>query len=238
MIRGGLVGGGPGPLAAGYPWRLLRLSDSLDASWQGPGAARVASSSQDADGWIELGLDNPSPAGLDAYRRWVLRDLAGLPVDDPGAAGSRGILRVRLEVDWSGTDGETVAIALVDDDGDLSTSTGWIAVGYRTASGGASCVSQTYGDPENDEPVGGAVSGLEIVMYAPTGQIGAVFASALADPYDGSGVGGTFAASGGAVSGSRRLVLAAECTTTTDNGPHVVRVRPWYVWIPALEVPT
>lgn len=232
MIRGGLVGGGPGPLAGGYPWRLLRLGDALDATWQGPGAARVTGATQDADGWIEMDLDNPSPAGLDAYRRWVLRDLAGLPVDDP----SGGRLLVRLEVDWTGADGETVGIALVDDDGDLTTATGWIAVAYRTASGSASVVSQVAGDPEIDEPVGGATSALDVTIYPPPGQIGASFAAALADPYDGSIVGGGFVASGSPTSGPRRLVLAAECNTSTNNGPHPVRVRVWYVWIPVREV--
>lgn len=232
MIRAGLVGGGPGPLAGGYPWRLLRLGDALDATWQGPGAARVTNTAQDADGWIEMDLANPSPSGLDAYRRWVLRDLAGFAVDDP----SGGRLLVRLEVDWAGADGETVGIALVDEDGDLATAAGWIAVAYRTASGGASVVSQVAGDPEVDEPVGGATSALDVTIYPPPGQIGASFAAALADPYDGSIVGGGFVASGAPTTGSRRLVLAAECNTDTDTGPHPVRVRVWYVWIPVREV--
>jgi hypothetical protein len=192
----------------------------------------VTGTTQDADGWIEMSLDNPSPAGLDAYRRWVLRDLAGLPVDDP----SGGRLLVRLEVDWSGADGETVGIALVDDDGDLSTANGWIAQAYRTSSGSASVVSQVAGDPEVDEPVGGAAYALDVTIYPPPGQIGASFAAALADPYDGSIVGGGFVASGSPTSGARRLVLAAECDTSTDTGPHPVRVRVWYVYVPVREV--
>lgn len=236
MIRGGLVGGGPGPLAAGYPWRLLRLGDSLDATWQGGGAARVSSTVQTADGWLELDLENPSPTGLEGYRRWVLRDLAGLAVDDAGQLDQSGILRIRLEVDWTGTAGETVAIGLCDEDGDLSIAGGWIAVAYRTASGGASVVTQAVGSSLTDSPVGGAVSALDVVLLPPAGQVGAVIVGALADPFNGTIVGGGTNGSGSPTSGPRRLVISVSCDTDDDDGPHPVRFRAWYVWLPGLAV--
>lgn len=238
MRRAGLVGGGPGPLAAGYPWRVLRLGESLDATWQGGGAARVSATSQDPDGWIDLDLENPSPTGLEGYRRWVLRDLAGLPIDDAGQLDQAGILRVRLQVDWTGTAGETVAIGLCDEDGDLSLANGWITVAYRTASSGASVVTQAAGSSMNDDPVGGPVSALDAVFLPPRDQIGAMMVGALADPYDGSVVGGGSNGSGGPTSGPRRLVISVSCDTDDDDGPHPVRFRVWYAWIPALQVPT
>ena len=238
MRRAGLVGGGPGPLAAGYPWRVLRLGESLDATWQGGGAARVSATSQDPDGWIDLDLENPSPTGLEGYRRWVLRDLAGLPVTDAGQLTDAGCMFVRLEVDWTGSSGETVAIGLVDEDGDLSTASGWMALGYRTASGGASVVSQAAGSSMNDDPVGGPVSALDAILRPGAGQIGAAFAAALADPYDGTFVGGGFVASPDPTSGSKRIVISVSCNTDDDDGPHPVRFRVWYAWVPFLPVPT
>lgn len=197
----------------------------------------MSSTVQTADGWLELDLENPSPTGLEGYRRWVLRDLAGLAVDDAGQLDQAGILRVRLEVDWTGTAGETVAIGLCDEDGDLSTAGGWIAVAYRTASSGASVVSQAAGSPMNDDPVGGPVSALDAVFLPVRDQIGALVVGALADPFNGTIVGGGSNGSGSPTSGPRRLVISVSCDTDDDDGPHPVRVRAWYAWIPGLPVP-
>lgn len=241
-MMGGMVPGivsGASP-AQPVPWRLLRLADALEATWAG--AAKVQTSAQDADGWITLGLRNNSPIAdypaKMAFRTFEILSPDGSPVD-PDTLSPASTIVVLLQRDttaWPGSTAQaTVALGIVDHDGDVSdAAAGGVLLGIRTASVSASCtlIAGTPTTATAQTSTGSRAAGLSGVLPA---QIGAMIVAGMTE--GGSAVAGDFAASFTAATGSRRIVVAAGCNTTTNNGPHPVRFRAWYALLAAGEYP-
>jgi hypothetical protein len=229
----GMVGGifaGVAP-AQPVPWRLLRLADAREQAWDG--AAKVQTESQDADGWITLGLRNNAPAAdfpsKMAFHSFPFLNPDGSPVDTATLAPGRVIvfLLQRDTTAWPGSVAqETVAIGTVDRDGDIAdAAAAGVLVGIRTTSASTSC-SLISGTPTTASATAAAASRAYGALVVTPTQAGAMLTVAMTE--DGTRVAGNLAASLSTPVGARRIVLVAGCNSSTDNGPHPVRFRAWY----------
>jgi len=240
MIGPILGGAAPtGPL----PWRMLRLSQAQQSEWQNnTSPVRVSSTSQDADGWIELDLENPSPSGgapdVSAWISWPVLDASGLPLNSSTLSPARVILMLiqRDPTGWPGSAAnELVGLGVIDNDGDPTALGSGLLVGMLTPAAAAdyTLVAATLASAETaPDCVGSRAAGYCII--APDQQVLIV---AGAQSQAGNVVGGQTAADLQQPTGARRITMIASCGSTDDDGPHTVRFRAWYAVLSTSDLP-
>jgi hypothetical protein len=224
------------------PWLPIRLAESLDSAWQQNVApVRVSASSQDADGWITLALQNPSPAAdfpsKAAYRRFALRLPDGSPLTQVATGSLVQVLIQRDVTGWPGSTAQaTIGLGLIDRDGDIThASAVGLLAGIRTPSAASTC-TLIAGSPTAASAVTSVASsraaGLLLTTEAQT------LLAAVAG-YSGSTIvsAAQYGITPGTVTGNRRLVLTAGCNSTAANGPHAVCFRAWYQIMSARSLP-
>lgn len=241
MISGPIIAGAP-PI--GVPWVPVRLSASI-AGWEGNTApVRVSSASQDANGWITLALANPAPAadypGTSAFLRFPILGPDRLPVDLAAlsAGWTMAVMIERDTVGWPGSAAqETIGFGVVDHDGDVSDAAAiGLIIGMRTPAAAATATviagTPVHGNSQSGV-AGGRVWGT--LTGTPT-QLGVGIAVGLSGAQAQSGLidGPT---PPGVYAGGLALALTAGCNSTTNNGPHPVRFRAWYQFVPPTAYP-
>lgn len=234
-----------GPIISGaganlpYQWKQLRLKDSIDADWrQNITPFRVTSTTQDAEGWITLDLENSAPI-VDfppqaAYRRFDFTDSSGLRYPAGPGVGQMGwqlnVLIQRDETVWVGSAAEeTMYFGVIDSDGELdAVGANGLMTGFRTPAA-ATTNTLIAGDMVNAVAFTGCTAnrGYAVFLMSPEAT-NYVFCGGFTE--DNVGVAGTNLGSFTAKTGNRKIVLAVGCNSTTNNGPHPVRFRVFYLW--------
>ena len=241
IVRGIVPGASPTPPA---PFRLLRLAESTDATWQNNATVRVSASSQDADGWITLALQNPSPAAdfpaKMAYRRWPILSPDGSPVDAATMDPARSLLLLiqRHPSGWPGsTAQETIGLGVIDRAGDVThASAVGLLLGVRTPAAAAT-YTIIAGSPTAAASASG-VTGSRAIASALVTPTQITYMAAAAALADGSAVGGTaYGNTPGTTSGVRALALCAGCNSSAASGPHAVKFRAWYALMETETLP-
>lgn len=230
-----------GPILGGaaatppIPWRMLRLGSSQQGGvWQdNTSPVRVSSASQDAEGWITLDLENPSPIGgtpdVSAWLSWPILDSSGLPFDT-STLGTTKVLLFLLQRDttgWAGSAaGELVGLGVVDNDGDPTAGGSGLLIGISTPAAAAdyTLIAATLASANSQSNVPGSrLAGYAIVT--PTQHI---VSFAGGQDQAGNVVNGTETLALSSHTGAQRICMIASCASTANNGPHAVRFRAWY----------
>ena len=239
-----------GPILGGaaasppLPWRMLRLGSSQQGgTWaNNTSPVRVSSSSQDADGWITLDLENPSPSGgapdVSAWLSWPILDSSGLPLDTSTLTPARVVL-VLLQRDtdaWPGSSAnELIGLGVVDNDGDPTALGSGLLIGMMTPAAASDYTligaTLTSADSTPNCP-GSRAAGYCIVTPGQN-----VMVVAGAQTQQGDVVGGQLAFDLQAPTGARRITMIATCASTADDGPHAVRFRAWYAVLSTASLP-